>query len=315
MATSPVLPLVFNHIPKCAGTSVRTALLEALQPASDVYFLDFSLVGGYDKLEDAAPALQAKFVRRPADLPDAELVTGHISPGTTQVRYPGVAHVTILRNPACRVISQWVHSRSMTEIDLRNWGPAYPTRIARRPLAEYLQHAMIAPNIDNTITRFLVWPEERLSPTSFIDPAEDDALFDAAMARLDSFHHVNVVENRQFMAELGASLGVELEGIRLNDRASYPPVVATDLTSEMTPETRELLEQRTRIDRRVWTAIAQRVLPDADPAAVLAEGLADSVRRYSAMPAAPRRGGVARRTAERVLRAKARLDPRLKGFR
>lgn len=308
-------PIVFSHIPKCAGTSIRSALLEALEPQRDHYFLDFSLVGGYDRIEDASPALQAKFIRDPMDLPESDLVTGHISPGTTQVRYPGAPHLTVLRNPACRVISQWVHSRSMTELDLRNWGPSYPTRIARRPLVEYLQHEMIAPNIDNAITRFLVWPNDLLAPTALIDPADDDALFDLAMARLDSFLHVNVVENPDFMKELGTSLGVTLEGLRLNDRASYPPVVRTDLASEMTPETREILDFRTRIDRRVWTAVAQRVLPDADHGAILEEGIADSVRRYSALSAAPRRGGVVRRLAESGLQMKAALDPRLKGFR
>lgn len=307
--------LVFSHIPKCAGTSVTRALQAALAPSHPIYYIDRALVGGYDDFSQLDSRELSTFVSSPEELPDADYVSGHITPGTTMARYPDAPHVTILRNPATRVISQWVHGRSLTDLDLRHWGLAHAFRIARRPLREYLQHENIAPNIDNTITRFLTWPHPALQPTTFIDPGEDDVLLETALKTLDSFRHVDVVENKDFMARLGESIGVSLSAERHNDRSDHPPVVPTDLAGELDDETRALLDQRTRIDRRIWEHVAAQAMPGADLDAVLAAGLADSVRRYSALPGRRPQGGLVRRTAERAFALKARLDPRLRGFR
>lgn len=307
--------VVFSHIPKCAGTSITQALQAALAPTKPIYYLDRALVGGYDDFAQLDEAALSKFVFSPEELPDADYVSGHITPGTTMVRYPDAPHVTILRNPQSRLISQWVHGRSLTDLNLRHWGPAYAFRIARRPLGEYLRHEMIAPNIDNTITRFLTWPHAALQPTSFIDESEDEVLFETAIKTLDAFVHVDVVENRAFLARLGDSLGVTLTGGRLNDRSAHPPVVPTDLASELDQETTALLDHRTRLDRRIWEHVVEQVMPGADAAQLLADGLADSVRRYSALPARKPEGSLVRRTAERAYSLKARLDPRLRDFR
>lgn len=315
MTADPASVVVFNHIPKSAGTSVRERLQAALNPQKSIYYLDQSLVGGYDDFSQIDDRMRSGFVFDPSELPDADFVSGHIAPGTTQPRYPGARHVTVLRNPQARVISQWVHGRSVTDLELRHWGPGYAFRVARWPLARYLDHAMIAPNIDNTIARFLTWPHPALRPDAFIDTADDEALLDAALARLATFTHVDVVENRGFMDDLGASLGVQVVAERLNDRSAYPPVVATDLASELDAATQELLDHRTRLDRRIWEHVARPILPDADLDAILAAGMADSIKRYSALPPAPPRGGLKRRLGERAYRLKSRLDPRLRGYR
>lgn len=307
--------VVFSHIPKSAGTSVTGALQRALQPERAVYYLDRSLVGGYDDYSQINAKALSRFVFSPEDLPDADYVSGHISPGTTMPRYPDAPHVVILRNPQTRMISQWVHGRSLTEIQLRHWGPAYAFRVARWPLARYLDHANIAPNVDNTITRFLTWPHAALAPDRFIEESDDELLFETAVKTLDSFLHANVVENKNFLDELGTALGVTLTDERLNDRSAHPPVVPTDLGTELDESTRALLDHRTRIDLRIWKHVASQVLPDADLDAVLDAGLQDSIRRYSALPAAPPPDGLVRRTAEWAFRTKARLDPRLRDYR
>lgn len=314
-APDPSRVVVFNHIPKSAGTSVRECLRAGLQPESSIYYLDQSLVGGYDNFDEIDPQARARFVFDPSELPDAEFVSGHISPYTTMQRYPGARHVSVLRNPACRVISQWVHGRSLTDLDLRHWGPAYGFRVARFGLARYLEHAMIAPNIDNCITRFFTWPHPAIKPDAFIGVEHDEELFERAVATIDAMLHVNVIENKAFMDELGEALGVTLTEERLNDRSSFPPVVPTDLGSELDASTRALLDHRTRLDRRIWEHVASRAMPGADLHGILEAGLEDSVRRYSALPAAPARGGAVRRTAEWVYRTKARFDPRLRDFR
>lgn len=293
--------LVFNHIPKCAGTSLRTALEAALEPDRMVYRVDRSLVGGYTDFDALDEVAASEFVHRPEDLPDdADLVTGHLAPGTTRVRYPGARQITVLRHPGLRLLSQWVHARALSDFDLRHFGerggPAF--RAARGSLHDYLEHAAIAPNVDNTITRFLVWPHERLSPTGLIDERDDEELLDAALLSLAAFDHVGLVEDPRFLDRLSEALGVRLPDTRLNERISVPRSRRPDFGAELDPATTELLARRTRLDRRLWVEVARTALPDSDPDAVLAAAWAKAMARYDAALLAPHETRAVRRTAE-----------------
>jgi hypothetical protein len=308
----PGNPLVFSHVPKTAGTSLRVALEQCLQPAVFVQGVDCSLLAGYDDIDSLHPAARATFFLEPSELPAAAtLVAGHIGPATTMERYPGADHITILRTPQVRVLSQWLHGRSLSEFDIRHWGPAAEAfRVARRPLRDYLQHRLIAPNIDNTITRFLAWPHPLLSRTDFIDPEHDDELLAAALARLDSFGHANVVENPNAMSDLGAWLGRELAPTRANERTSVPRRMRPQLAAELAGGTRALLDHRTRIDAQVWDHVARRVLPDEDPAQVRASALQKTFDRYAAMLTEPGGPLTKRKVVESVYGVGVRLDPR-----
>lgn len=308
----PGHPLVFNHIPKTAGTSLGAALQAVLQPDVAVQGIDVSLFGGYDDVDSIRPTMRPYVFLSPEELPaDASLVAGHIAPGTTSVRYPGADHITVLRAPQVRLLSQWLHSRGVTELSLRHWGPAGDAfRAGWRPLREYLQHRGIAPSVDNTMTRFFAYPHALLQRQEFIAERDDAALFDAAVARLDSFQHVNVVENTAFLAELGEWLGAELPQRQLNERMSVPPRMRPDLTAELDAETRALLDHRHRIDARLWTHVVQRVLPDADAAALLGQTIERAVERYRAMLERPYQVSPVRRIAEGVFELRARADRR-----
>lgn len=308
----PGNPLVFSHIPKTAGTSLRVALEEALQPSVFVQGVDTALLAGYDDLDAISPAERAVLYLSPDELPaDATLVAGHIGPATTMARYPGADHITILRAPQVRILSQWMHGRALTEFNLRHWGPnAEAFRIAWRPLGDYLGHAMLAPNIDNTITRFLAWPHPALARTEFIAESDDNGLLTAALERLDTFGYVNLVENPAFQEELGAWLGRELPATRANERTAVPKRKRPDMSVELDAPTRELLAYRTRIDTRLWTAIATRVLPDADPAQVLDAALDKTVDRYQAMLAQPAEPLTLRSAVGRAYEVAVKLRPR-----
>jgi hypothetical protein len=295
----PGHPLVFSHIPKTAGTSLRVALEQALQPSVFVQGVDTSLLAGYDDLDAISPAERAALYLSPDELPaDATLVAGHIGPATTMARYPGADHITVLRAPQVRILSQWLHGRALTEFNLRHWGPnAEAFRIAWRPLGEFLDHAMLAPNVDNTITRFLAWPHPALSRTEFIAESDDEAVLAAALDRLDTFGYVNLVENARFQDELATWLGRDLQPTRANERTTVPKRRRPDMTVELDEPTRELLAYRTRLDTRVWKSVAARVLPDADPDVVLAGALQKSVDRYQAMRGQPAEPLTLRRAA------------------
>ena len=308
---SPGNPLVFCHIPKCAGNSLRGGLITALQPELVVRRVDLALLGGYDDLDRLRATARKTFVFSPDDIPgDATFVTGHLSPGTTMARFPDADHITTLRNPRLRVVSQWIHSRSLSELDLRHWGGLSEAfRVGRLPFLEYLQHEMIAPNVDSTITRFLVWPHPLLRRDRFIEERHDDELLAVAIDRLDRFAHVGLVENPSFLAELGAWLGHKVPDSRLNERTSIPPKRRPDMAAEMSPSAVELLDHRTRIDRRLWMHIAGKTL-DADADEVLQASWDQSIDRYAIALENPGGGRPVRRAAEALYELKARL-----GFR
>ena len=309
----PGNPLVFSHIPKTAGTSLGAALDQVLQPAVAVHGgIDTALFGGYDDLDDISPAFRAGIYLSPEELPaDASLVTAHVAPGTTIVRYPAADHITVLRTPQVRLLSQWLHCRSLSEFTLRHWGRSGDAfRAGRRPLRDYLQQAEVAPTVDNTITRFLAWPHPALSRTEFIDPRDDETLVAAAIERVDGFAHVNLVENPAFLTELSAWLGAELPDTQLNERTSVLPRWRPDLTAELTAESRELLDHRCRLDVRVWKHVARQVLPDADATAVLEAAFEKSVRRYAEMLRKPYDAGPLRRVVEGMYDARSRLPDR-----
>lgn len=313
---APGNPLVFSHVPKTAGTSLSAALDQVLQPSVAVRGgIDTALFGGYDDIDGVAPALRAGIYFSPEELPaDAELVTAHVAPATTSERYPGADHITVLRNPQVRLLSQWLHSRSLSEFTLRHWGPSADAfRSGRQPLRGYLVDPLVAPSVDNTITRFLAWPHPALARTEFIAEADDDALVEAAVARLDGFAHVNLVENPAFMADLSAWLGAELPDTQLNERTSVLPRMRPDLATELDSDTRALLDHRCRLDTRVWTRVAARVLPDADPATVLEQSFDRAVERYAEMLRRPYDAGPVRRVVEGLWDVKARLSGRRVG--
>jgi hypothetical protein len=308
----PASPLVFSHIPKTAGTSLTAALREAMSPQRFVFGIDMSLSAGYNDVRVVRPSMRSMIFLDPSELPaDADLVAGHIAPSTTMTRYPGADHITVLRVPQNRQISQWLHCRSLSELSLRHWGVAADAfRLGRLPLADYLWQRMIAPSLDNTITRFLTWPHPLVPKLDFIDEAHDEELFAAAIVRLDEFAYVDVAENPRLMADLGGWLGREVPQVRLNERSSVPPRMRPDLAAEMTDAARELLDHRSRIDARIWCHVAHRVLPDTDPQQLLEAEVRRSLDRYADMLRRPDTRSLLRRTAERTYELGTALNPR-----
>ncbi|MFL6171352.1 MAG: sulfotransferase family 2 domain-containing protein [Marmoricola sp.] len=277
----PGNPLVFSHIPKTAGTSLTAALVDALKPQVFVQGMDTSLAGGFDDFEDFSQVARDMMYLTPDELPaDATLVAGHIGPYTTMTRYPGADHITFLRNPRSRILSQWMHSRAVTEFDIRHFGSgAESFRVGWKPLVQYLHQPLVATNTDNTIARFLAWPHPLMPADGYIDPAHDEEITAAALARLDAMAHVDLVENPALVSGVAAWLGTDLSDTRLNERSFIPKRMRPDFGRELAAAD-GLLAQRTRIDEVLWRHVAQKVLPDADLDAVLAQSLQQAVGRY-----------------------------------
>lgn len=292
-------PLVFTHLPKTAGTSLREGLVAALRPEAVFTGVDRSTFGSFTDFASMRAVDPAQVVHEPTDIPaDVAFVSGHIAPSTTRARFPGADHLTVLRAARTRLLSTWLFSRAHTDLMLRRWGSyADWIRAARGSLSSYVDNPLIAPHTDNAMTRQLLWPHPALPDQGFIDPADDDALVEQALSVLDGFAHVGVVEDPAMLARIGGWLGVEVPRMRLNEARSLPAAARADVHAEADAAA-ELMWQRSRIDHRVWSAVVSRVLPDADPAAWEEQALVQALDRQASATARAPLSGLPRRLAE-----------------
>lgn len=94
--------LVFDHIPKTAGTTFRRSYLTAALPSSERWILG----GGETNARD-----RERFLALPARQRDRiRVVAGH---GADSMRgeLPGARFITVVRDPVERVISSYLHAR------------------------------------------------------------------------------------------------------------------------------------------------------------------------------------------------------------
>lgn len=290
---APGRPLVFNHIPKTAGTSLRDALVECLEPEVMFVGLDSYAFGSLADLDSIDPRARAQVAASPDELPpDASFVSGHITPATTMARYPESDHLTVLREPQARLVSLWLFNRAHTNFMLRHWGGLMDSlRACRVPLVDYLNNPLVAAYMDNAVTRFLVWPHPLAPDKDFIDASADDELFAAALERLDRYAFVGLVEDRDLVGKLGAWLGRDLVTYRrTSEHLPLPRGLRPDVEREVSAA-KDVLRIRSRIDMRVWNHLVRTMMPETEPAALSARTLQDTVRRHqTAVAQAPPMG-------------------------
>lgn len=151
-------PIVFVHIPK-AGGSTFLSVLRRNFPVSDVLLPDALKSENIAEIERRLPTLE-----------NAQSIHGHV-PLSLLDRIAGARFATLLRDPVRRQYSHvnWLYG---------HWQdvPSVAEALAKGRL------------IDNLQTRMLCGLEE-----PFTRPA-DDALLDAALAELDRFAFVGLVE-------------------------------------------------------------------------------------------------------------------------
>lgn len=279
--------IVFNHIPKSAGTSLRIALARAIGVDLEVDGFDRLLFGGFDKFNEMDPAVQRKIAHSPMDLPEGVgLVAGHYGLSTTRARYPSARHMTVLREPRSRVLSHWMFWRGYQKVDLAGWGSwADYVERACLPFAEFLEDPSIAAQVDNVALRFLLWPHRAVPVSGFIDEADDAMLLSEAISRLDSMDFVDVIERPDFEERLAAWLGRSLTIERHNETTPMPEDRRVPLASELSPRAFEALAKRTRLDEALWRQVAQMSLGDRTDV-VRDAAFAQSVARHSLLMAA-----------------------------
>lgn len=250
----------FLHVAKCAGTSVRHALVTAAgDPPQPPQQFDGCYVDGIGD-----PAVLGADVRTMVAWDDHPVGVGthvfatHWSLPTLRRHFEAPDIATVLREPMTRVLSYVEYVRSLPSHLHRQWYPhTVPMDLARLPLVEVLQLPAASRATDSLITRQVLWGDPRLPTNGFI--ATDDAplLAADAIGALSALGAVALVEQGHDMwHELSTWLGVRLAPTRDNEtpRRQLPGILRSG--RDIVRAT-ELLLARTESDRVVWQHFAQ----------------------------------------------------------
>jgi hypothetical protein len=171
-------------------------------------------------------------------------------------------------------------------------------RAARSDLLDYIDNREVAAHVDNVIVRLLLWPHDLIPDDDFIDPIHDAQLFEEAVAMLDTFEYVRVVEDPDYVTDLDEWLGRPLTIPRLQQVNGLPQPDTPDLAAEVSGSGADRLRWRTRLDERLWSHVAARAFASDQLDEVRERAYQDAVDRYSAMVARPVRQSYPRRILE-----------------
>jgi hypothetical protein len=281
------------HIPKTSGVAITEGLARALtnpfgRRLTKVIYgrpqiltgFDRSLHGGFDRFDTFEAAVQARF--HPDVLPTgARVISGHFAYSTLKRSAPTACIFTILREPFCRLLSHWLYWRHFTEGELLPYGLwADRVREARRPLAEFLRSPTVACQTDNIVVRMLLWPHNLLPADGLINSAHDQELLAEARVRLDELFHVDALENPNLAAGLEGLIGRSIKYRRLNETRAPTDEFYCDLDEHLTPETRELIDQRCRLDLHLWNDVVTRALPETSARVLRDAAINVGISRY-----------------------------------
>lgn len=250
-AAAPTPPLVFLHVMKTAGTSLKTALKSWWQPDRcliDLFLDDLVLLP--DRLLRAAP-----------------LITGHLPFEALRVLPGPVRSVAVLRDPVERTLSHYIHlrdtpavRREQEELSLDEFlaAPRWST-LATNYQARHLGHEIGLSEAWVTYSppqRFAALgppfpPDHELPLQSLFDCTPlpgDDCLFRAASAHLDAIDHVGTTERlSSLVEEVAAALGRRPPGLdRLN--VSTGRLTAADLPHEL----RRRIQAQNAVDQELY---------------------------------------------------------------
>ena len=141
-------PCIFVHVPKTAGTSLRSEIAGFLQPDVNIV-VDYNDTSRsfHDRIDDAVTRFLARSATQPVRFASGHILDRHVT--RIRARFPGARFVTFLRSPVERVVSDYRYQRSTRHPVHRDFIAAVPS------LDAYLD---IGPE-QNKMAQHLVPPE------------------------------------------------------------------------------------------------------------------------------------------------------------
>jgi len=248
------------HIPKSAGTALTNALLRLEPYKHEVHGWDRSLFGSYNDFHTWDQGRRPWLFLSPDEIEEKKnFISGHIGYSNIRKRYRNAYVFSIIRNPFNRLLSHWLFWRGKPdglESDIGNY--ARHVYSARMPLCVFLNNSAIAPQIDNVAARMLLWPHPLIPDDDFIDDRNVNELISQAWERLNEFEFVDLYENPNWLDNFQTWLGQELELRKENETEIVPDNYRSNILAEITPETRDLIKLRIRVDEGLWNRLVQQ---------------------------------------------------------
>jgi hypothetical protein len=240
----------FLHVERTGGTSLAASLTAGFHPLQ---------IWAAHRVEDLE---QPK-----ANPDDRKLVWGHYDLPTLLRLDPARRIVTVLREPAARILSLYYFWRSIHPAQLAVMADSRVAEAHRLPLLDFLHsaHQPIRDSIDNVYVRRLtgLYAAGTMHDQLRQDP---DAALAQARTALAKFAYVGVSETMsETIRGIERVLGVTLGAVhRLNETVANPdrnPLHFRAVTREaMTPEISTALADLTRLDGVLYAEVRKNVL-------------------------------------------------------
>jgi hypothetical protein len=261
--------LAYLHLPKAAGTSIRSALSSYYDHDETVpWSFDRHLFGDFPAVADIP---QPVFLGDPSEFRGYRYMEGHWSLPSILAAFEPEDVACILREPRARFLSQYCYWRSWGDEAHEGWSPFTTSLLARGPLSDYAARSEAAAIIDNLATRLILGPHGLIPADDHIAASDIDSVAAAACEQLDRIGHVDVIERGEstYLA-LESWFGSPLSRVRLNE---------TDLSAGLTIDIDDLLDRRTiallndrsAADLQVWHHVVEQHGLDATAARTLAD--------------------------------------------
>lgn len=244
-------PIFFIHIPKTAGASVDSAIIDALNLMKRR--ISFLPQGGWVRVHDQANWSKRAYVIKRAR--SARFVFGHFHRNTYRDMTHGIDHFafTFLRDPEERLRSAFRYSRSSMPAN------SYPINSTGLTFSQYLAHpeTLHQWQMDNLLTRMLggnygdqPWTE-----------SDWKEMVAAACARLDQLDFIGLTQNlNQDLASLFDKLNLPAPVMAPKTNVTNPhdrDSANRDDDTRYDPIARKILNKCTRYDRLVYAHALQ----------------------------------------------------------
>ncbi|MFZ9627778.1 MAG: hypothetical protein ACO3C1_00340 [Ilumatobacteraceae bacterium] len=252
----------FLHIPKAAGTSIRTAMVRAYGTDNlSPFVFDEVLFGDFSAWHTVADRLAALILHPGQHLTDADrsmrAVAGHLSYRSITSLVDAADVFTVLREPRSRVLSHQLFWSVMPEFVAEEYGEYQVHRTAFDGLKRFLADPAAAHQSDNLHVRMLA--DLDIDPTRPLSAHERDDAASAALATLGRLGCTTFVESPSFWRDIATFVGLEGDEIRENITGSGN--VPTPFGGpQFDHETIEMLDERTAADSIVYRRVVAAAL-------------------------------------------------------